>query len=154
MILVTSLSPMISFPTFEFSFQFHMFSWKYIPISSYNCIFCLFISYFKAQRCQIRKSSNLQVLGPCRYLAIIKIKSLVRGSIASLLWLESPQRRRQVQKRKIVVTTYISFLWSKLKQYYSEIGQKEMCLFRLKSFHFSKCVWNYECKELVKTETL
>ena len=42
------------------------------------------------------------------------IENLVRGSIASLLCLKSSQIRRN-QKRKFVVTTYISFLCFKLK---------------------------------------
>ena len=50
------------------------------------------------------------------------VKCLVRGGIASLLWLKSSQRRRN-QKMKIVVTLF----WFK---------SKELCLFRWKS-HFA-----------------
>lgn len=52
------------------------------------------------------------------------IENLVRGSIASLLCLKSSQIRRN-QKRKFVVTTYISFLCFKLKYIVSFRNRKE-----------------------------
>ena len=61
------------------------------------------------------ESLYLQVLGPCRCLAMTEIKYLVRGVIASLLWLKSSKRRRRNQKKKIVVKTSISFFRFKWK---------------------------------------